>query len=63
MKTSLAGLLTVALIIIKILKLAPISWWWVFSPIWIFWALSISVFGCFFAGFILFYLLKNFIDK
>ena len=44
MKYSLLGLLTVALIIIKILKLSTLSWWWVFSPIWLTLGLSLVIF-------------------
>ncbi len=46
------SLLLVAFIIIKILNLAPISWLWVFSPLWIPCAIIVSIFfiGCLILG-------------
>lgn len=37
-------ILTMTLIILKLCKVISISWWWVFSPIWIPLALYILVF-------------------
>lgn len=37
----LASLLTVAFVVLKLCKVISWSWWWVFSPLWIGFALSI----------------------
>lgn len=39
----LAILLTVAFVVLKLCKVISWSWWWVFSPLWIDFALSIVI--------------------
>jgi len=40
---SMVGLLTVLLIILKLTGNITISWWWVFAPIWIPWAIVLGL--------------------
>jgi len=47
----IAGLLTVAFVIMKCLGHLPWSWWWVFSPLWIIAGLDLII--LFFAGIVL----------
>jgi len=37
-----AGVLTVALVVLKLLGYISISWWWVFAPIWVSFVLVIG---------------------
>ena len=39
--TSFVGLLTIIFIVLKLTKVITWSWWWVLSPIWITWGVSI----------------------
>ena len=38
-----AIMLTVAFVVLKLCKVISWSWWWVFSPLWIDFALSIVI--------------------
>lgn len=37
----LAILLTVAFVVLRLLKVISWSWWWVVSPLWIYFAISV----------------------
>ena len=39
----LAILLTVAFVVLKLCKVISWSWWWVFSPLWIDFAITIVI--------------------
>jgi hypothetical protein len=40
-KIGFPGLLTIAFIVLKLCGVITWSWWWVLSPIWIFWSIII----------------------
>lgn len=40
-----AGLLTIVLLLLKVFGVIAISWWWVFSPIWISFLVAILILG------------------
>lgn len=41
--TGFGGLLTIVFIVLKLLNVISWSWWWVLSPIWIYFALVIAI--------------------
>lgn len=38
-----SGLLTIVFVVLKLLNVISWSWWWVLSPIWIYFALVIAI--------------------
>jgi len=54
--------LLIATFVLAILKLTgsiTISWWWVFSPIWLPFAIILGLFALFFAGYMIYSLFQR----
>lgn len=51
----LAETLTVVFVVLKLIGVIAWSWWWIFSPMWIFYGLLVAVFLILFVGFLFVY--------
>lgn len=43
MKSTLPGLIFIVFLVLKLCSVISWSWWWITSPLWIFWAIFIMV--------------------
>jgi hypothetical protein len=59
---TLSTFLTGIFILCKVLEVSPIvawSWWWVFSPLWISFLVSISIMALIFLGAVVYFLIVD----